>query len=219
MTDHVSDQPVDALDVISSQDTTITELFVMWRRTTEQLLEAENVDLRWRRGSAVKMLLQHLAVREAAKDALVRRLREDGHNDLASKLDGDAVSRREHIATLDELARGQQAISLNFPEIDQVIVDLGSIFDRESSPTRTPWRKLPACWGQPASGGCPAPGASVCKASLTLTPSLGGMTGSPVLKAIRAFYDHLRTAPSGAVNPTVDTAREHLPDPGSEHHA
>ena len=133
MTDHVSDQPVDALDVISSQDTTITELFVMWRRTTEQLLEAENVDLRWRRGSAVKMLLQHLAVREAAKEALVRRLREDGHNDLASKLDGDAVSRREHIATLDELARGQQAISLNFPEIDQVIVDLGSIFDRESS--------------------------------------------------------------------------------------
>jgi len=36
------------------------------------------------------------------------------------------------------------------------------------------------------------------------------------LKAIRALYDHLRTAPSGATAPGVDEGREHLPEVRSD---
>ena len=58
----------------------------------------------------------------------MRRMREAGQDALATKLDSDAPSRRERLATLDELARGHQALSLNFPEIDDVVADLSDVF-------------------------------------------------------------------------------------------
>ena len=92
------DKPVDALDGIYTQDQIIADLFDMWSRISEQLRDGgEDVDLRWRRGSAVKLLLQHLPVREAAKEALVRGIRQTGHDDLATNLDGDGVAKRERL--------------------------------------------------------------------------------------------------------------------------
>jgi hypothetical protein len=58
-------------------------------------------------------------------------MREAGQEDTSTKLNGDAVSRRDQIRALDELARGQQAISLNFAEIDAVVADLAGLLDRE----------------------------------------------------------------------------------------
>jgi membrane-anchored protein YejM (alkaline phosphatase superfamily) len=60
-----ADQPNDVLDVIFTQDQIIADLFGVWHQASEQLSHADDVDLRWRRGSDVKLLLQHLAVREA----------------------------------------------------------------------------------------------------------------------------------------------------------
>jgi hypothetical protein len=65
-------RPVDALDAIFSQDQVLPDLVTMWRRATEQLSHEDDVDLRRRCGSAVKLRLQHLAGRETAREALVR---------------------------------------------------------------------------------------------------------------------------------------------------
>lgn len=159
------EQPVDALDVIFTQDQALADLFAMWRRTSEQLNQGDDIDLRWRRGSAVKLLLQHLAVREAAKEALVRRVTEAGQEGLATKLNGDAISRREGLAALDELGRGQQAISLNFPEIDAVVAEWPTFLTANAKRMRArTWQRRQHCWGHQGSGGRPAPAASRCKA-------------------------------------------------------
>jgi hypothetical protein len=211
------DKPVDALDVIYSQDQVIADLFDMWHRISEQLRDGgEDVDLRWRRGSAVKLLLQHLAVREAAKEALVRRIRRTGHDDLATNLDGDGVARRERLAALDELARGHQAMSLNFPAIDAVVADLAARFAGEREKDESTF--LPAAaaeLGPPGKRGLPS-ARSVRMQSMTHpSPVPRWYDRVPAVKAFLAFYDHLRSAPSGAANPGVDNAREHLPGPGS----
>ena len=42
------DQPNDALDVIFTQDEIIADLFAVWHQASEQLSQADGVDLRWR---------------------------------------------------------------------------------------------------------------------------------------------------------------------------
>jgi hypothetical protein len=206
------DQPIDALDVIVTQDRIIADLFVVWHQASEQLSRADDVDLRWRRGSEVKLLLQHLAVREAAKESLVRRMREAGQQELATKLDSDATSRRERLATLDELARGHQAVSLNFPEIDAVVADLSAVFQRERPDDEG--INLPeaaALLGPAGKRGLPS-ARSIRMQSVTHPhPVPRWYDRVPVIKAFEAFYDHLRSAPSGVLHPGVDRAREHLP--------
>ncbi len=210
------DKPVDALDLIFAQDHIIADLFAMWRRVSEQLDEGEDVDLGWRRGSAMKLLLQHLAVREAAKESVVRRIKQTGHEDLATKLEGDGISRRQRLAALDELARGHQAMALNFPEIDAVVADLAAIFEHERENDETAYLPEAAAWlGPPGKRGL-AGARSIQMQSMTHpSPVPRWYDRVPVVKAFLAFYDHLRSAPSGVANPGVDRAREHLPGPGS----
>jgi hypothetical protein len=209
------DQPNDALDVIFTQDQIIADLFGVWHQASEQLSHADDVDLRWRRGSDVKLLLQHLAVREAAKGALVRRMREAGQEELATKLDSDASSRRERLATLDELARGHQALSLNFPEIDDVVADLSAVFQRERPDDEG--INLPeaaALLGPSGKRGLPSARSIRMQSVTHPRPVPRWYDRVPIIKAVQAFYDHLRSAPSGVLNPGVDRAREHLPGPG-----
>lgn len=208
------DRPNDALDVIFTQDQIIADLFAVWHHASEQLSHADDVDLRWRRGSDVKLLLQHLAVREAAKGALVRRMREAGQEELATKLDSDVPSRRERLATLDELARGHQALSLNFPEIDDVVAHLSDVFQRERPDDEG--INLPeaaALLGPPGKRGLPSARSIRMQSVTHPRPVPRWYDSVPPIKAVQAFYDHLRSAPSGVLNPGVDRAREHLPGP------
>ena len=86
-----ADDPIDALDVLASQDEIIAKLLEQWEEATNSLEQGDDVDIRWRRGSAVKLLLQHLAVRESAIEALTGRLRETDRLSLAAAIDRAAL--------------------------------------------------------------------------------------------------------------------------------
>jgi hypothetical protein len=209
-----ADQPVDALGSLKLQDNIVADLLDRWREASDQLREGDDVDVRWKRGSAVKLLLQHLAVRESAKEAVVGRLRDVDRGDLADMVEGDGVTRREAIGRLDELARGHQAITLNTPEIDHAVEDLAAIFDQERpEDVRTLLPQIRALLGPPGERGLPS--ARHVRTHSTTHPSPIPRWFDRVgpLKAMRALYDHLRAAPSGGTSPAVDEGREHLPGP------
>src|SRR5262249_51357610 len=114
----------------------IADLFQQWDSSTEILRAADDVDLRWKRGTAVKMLVEHFAVREAALGAIGGRLRKVDPG-LANRVDGDGVERRRRIDRLYELTRGHTPMTLNNPEVDAAVSTLYAIFDRESQDAET----------------------------------------------------------------------------------
>jgi hypothetical protein len=208
------DQPVDALGSLELQDKMVADLLNRWRGATDRLREGDDVDVRWKRGSAVKLLLQHLAVRESAKEALAGRLRDIERGDLADRVEADVVKRREVISCLDELTRGHQAITLNTPDIDQAVEELGAMFDQERpEETGVLLPQIRELLGSPGERGLPS--ARHVRTHATTHPSPVPRWYDRVgpVKAIRALYDHLRAAPSGGTSPAVDEGREHLPGP------
>jgi hypothetical protein len=214
MTTANPDEPADALGVVAVQDEIIRDLVAKWRSATEQLREADDVDVRWQRGSAVKLLLQHLAVRESAKEALAGRLREVDRDDLAAAVDGDGVGRRTAIDRLDELARGHEAITLNTPDIDGVVEGLAAIFDPERpEEIETLLPEAAGILGAPGERGLPTARHVRTHSVTHPSPVPRWYDRIGPIKAIRALYDHLRASPSGGTSPAVDEGREHLPGP------
>lgn len=212
MSTDVSDSPVDALDSLDVADSEIDQLLAKWRSDTESLTQAgDDVNTRWERGSAVKLLLQHLAVRESAIRALTTKLSADGHDDLAKRLEGDGVARRRAIAHLDELVRGKQAIVLNEPRVDHAVMALGEIFDRERSGGAAPAvsEVLP---DQPAERGLPSARSVRTHAATHPKAEPGRLDDIGPIAAVKALYDHLRGTPHGGMVPSVDEGREHLPE-------
>lgn len=95
----------DALDQLLYED-----------RAVEELLKAfddETLDRR-QHGEVAKLLVEHLAVREAAKEYIAEGL--SGRAELAGVADRmlhGVAQRRSHLRRLDELARGVEAINVN----------------------------------------------------------------------------------------------------------
>lgn len=206
------DEPADSLEGLELQDQITSDLFEKWDQLTKQLESGDDVDARWQRGSAAKLLLQHLAVREESKRVVAERLREVGQADLAGKLEGDRVRRRELMDRLDELTRGQQAIMANTPDHDEVIMALKSVFDEEVGPERDEW--LPAArraLGPAGERGLPSPRWVRTHSPTHPTPRPGRLAKLGPLRALWALYDHLRGSPSGGTSPEVDSGREHTP--------
>lgn len=214
MSDARSSAPGDALDALTDANETLAMLLKKWADDTDRLDESDDVDVRWERGSAVKMALQHMAVREAAKRAVCARVA-DLDTELAERLEGDGETRRKLIAALDEVARGREAITLNGSPIDEamarvrhmVLSEMGTEHDdvlpavRQLLGSREE-RDLPSQRRvQMTSETHPGPG-----------PRWYDRVW-PV-KAAKALYDHLRTSPSGGTAPSLDSAREHMPGPG-----
>ncbi|HWG73624.1 MAG TPA: hypothetical protein VG184_06185 [Acidimicrobiales bacterium] len=205
-------EPADALEVIGVQNKTLGELFAAWGDATDELKQGDSVDTRWERGSADKLILQHLAVRESAKEVVAKRLAEAGHAELGRKLEGDGPGRRKAISRLDELTRGLEAINLNRPDIDEVIKEVGGIFEAESQAESQ--EVLPSI--REALGPATARDLPSARHVRTHSPT----HPNPVprwydkvgpLKAVRALYDHLRGTPHGGTTPDVDSPREHTP--------
>jgi hypothetical protein len=204
----------DALDALGRDNEVIGGLLDKWSTSTATLTREDSVEVRWERGSTVKLLLQHLAVREEAKVQLAGRLRDEGHGDLADRLEGDGPGRRADISGLDEVARGHQAITLNTPGVDVAVQRLAARLRPELEAEgpdgllgeivgvfgrTTDERDLPSARKVRMQGAThPNP-----------YPKWYDKVG--ILKATRALYDHLRSSPSGATSPGTDSSREHDP--------
>jgi hypothetical protein len=208
---NVVDESGDALDTLTQQDDLVDQLLDAWRVATRQLEDHDDVVIRSQRGSDVKLLLQHLAVREASIDAIEQRLREIGEEDLAHRLEAQGVARREAIGRLDHLIRGRAAMTVNNAEVSLAVIDLGTILDRERAGRVELLAGVSAALGLPEQRGLPS-----ARRVRTHSPTVP----SPVprwydrigpLKAARALYDHLRGTPSHGTRPSVDAAREHTP--------
>lgn len=208
-------QPADALESLRVADEAVSGLLSQWSEHTRQLISGgDKVEIRWERGSAVKLLIQQLAVREEASRAVVARLRDAGEAELASSLEGDGDARRAAMDSLDEVARGYQAISLNSPEIDRAVEEVRALVDDEMRSERSGvLDRVAATLGAPGERGLPSD-RSVRMHSRTHpgTRISGAMALGPV-RAVAAFFDHLRTSPTGTVSPDVDSSREHRPGP------
>jgi hypothetical protein len=72
----------DAFDALAEQERLAGGLIAGWKDISGQLADHDSVDLRWQRGSDVKLLLQHLAVREEALAEVAVRLRQLGRAEL-----------------------------------------------------------------------------------------------------------------------------------------
>ncbi|HET9690602.1 MAG TPA: hypothetical protein VFP61_05585 [Acidimicrobiales bacterium] len=205
------DNPVDALDSLEAADREVGFLVDKWRHDTATLEQGDDVDVRWERGSAAKLLLQQMAVRESAKDALAAKLRADGHTDLAERIEGDRAGRRQAISDLDHVARQRQAIVLNTPEVDRAVRVIAEFFDREREDDRLA-DDLAERLGPSGERGLPS--TRVVQATAQTDPRPDAPPKKPnVLMAVRALYQHLRDTPTGGTAPSVDSAREHMPGP------
>jgi hypothetical protein len=211
-----TDQPGDALEALQSQDDILSELFGQWNDHTKELEGGDDVDIRWQRGSITKLLLDHLAVREAAKQVVCDRLREVGHEDLAARLEGDGVRRRQVIDRYEDLIKGQQAVMANTPDHDQLVVTLQEIFQAEVGPERGEW--LPEArriLGPVGERGLPSSRWVRMHADTHPSPVPGWLDKIGPLKAMRAIYDHLRGLPGGGTNPEIEVGKRQRPGVGS----
>ena len=213
------DEGVDALGALRVQNAMIAEMLTSWNTATERLNAkgddvTETVDARWQRGSAAKLLLQHLAVREAAKQAIASRLDETGHGDLAARIEGNGPARRQAIDRLEELERGRMAITLNSIELGEAVANVAGFFASEAPAENE--ELIPAAeqaLGEPGKRGLPT-ARSVRMQSVTHpNPSPVWYERIAPLKAVMALYQHLRGSPTGGTSPGVSHGREHLPGP------
>jgi hypothetical protein len=211
------DDPVDALDILAASDREIASLLDKWRQDTHTLEGGDDVDVRWERGSAAKLLLQHFAMRESAISALSAKLHADGNDDLAARIEGDGVKRRKAIDTLDEESRGRTGMNLNNPDVDRAIMALGEIFEAERADgDDAVVPEIAGILGDSGERDLPSARRVGSTAETHPSPEPGLVEGHTPLKAVRAFYQHLRGTPSGGTAPGVDGARDHLPGPANE---
>jgi hypothetical protein len=207
-------EPVDALDSVSVQDHAVAAVLEDWARTGAELEHNGDVDVRWRRGSDVKLLLEHLAVREEALRHVVRRLERLGSSDRAAELDGDGVHRRALIAELDERVRGVLPLGTIRPEVDATVTELRNVLDAELTSHRTLLPALEELLGRQGERGLPSAGYVRANAVTHVNPKPAWYDKIGPLHAVRALFDHLRGHPDANLAPSVDKFRNHVPGVG-----
>lgn len=208
-----NDEPVDALDSVSVQDQAVAALLEDWTRASEQLRQNDDVDLRWRCGSDVKLLLEHLAVREEAIRHVVQRLQRLGSSDQASQLDGDGTHRRELMARLDEQSRGVLPLSLK-PQVGSTVAELATSLAPELDAHRTLLPGLEGTLGPQGERGLPSARRVRAHAVTHVSPEPAWYDKIGPLHAVRALYDHLRGHPEANLAPSVKRFRKHVPGVG-----
>lgn len=208
------EEPEDALESLDAQDHIMASLIESWEVATARLADGEDVDARWARGSAAKLFLQHAAVREEAKLVLAGRLEEVDQADLARRVEGDGVRRRQTIDVLDETIRGQQAITVNTSEADDALRALMAVFkdevDEECGQVLPEARRV---LGPPGQRGLPGHKWVESHSPTHPNPEERWYDRFGPLSAVKALYDHLRSTPTGGTSPAVDSGREQVPGP------
>jgi hypothetical protein len=193
-------EPDNTLDLLVHEDEVLRDLFDQWRG-----LQGADVEVRYERGTVEKILLEHVAVREAAKHYLGEGLGELGHQDLAARVVGDLDGRIGLIDDLDHLMSGVQPMGLGpdvteavgrladtlGPEIDE---DLGQVVPDVRAAVSAD--QLTSAFKDPRYVRRHAP----------LHPATGHWwEGWGPLERAHAIYDRLRSEPGGAVRPSSET--------------
>lgn len=208
-----ADTKRDALDALVSQNEAIADLFKQWDSSTELLRAGDDVDVRWKRGTAVKMLVEHFAVREAALGTIGDRLKPVDPS-LATRVEGNGAERRRSIDRLDELTRGHPPISLNNPEADGAVTELHAIFDRESAESETGLvPAIESALGPRGQRGLPTEHWVRMHSSTHPSPEPKWFDRIGPLKALRSAFDQFRAAPYEGVDRTVDRSGAGRPGP------
>jgi hypothetical protein len=198
----------DALDVLVQEDRVVGDLLDAWKKDTARLEEGDDVAVRSERGANVKLLVQHLALREGAIGEVVGALRDGGENASADYLEADGVRRRTAINDLEQQARGLQAMSLNNADVSRAVLGVAEVIGAELSTRRDLIGNVAETLGPPEKRDLPS--ARYVQNHSPTAPSPEERWHDKVgpLKAIRTAYDHLRGTPRGGTEPSVDPARE-----------
>lgn len=205
------EQPEDALDTLKLQNGLIETLLSQWSEGTEHLRQGDDINTRWERGSVVKLLLQHLAVREEAKARVGEALHREGRTDLAEQLEADGPGRREDISALEELVRGHQAMTLNTPDVDHTVMRVEARLRRELEDEGPLLEAAGEALGPAGERGLPSDRNVRRHAVTHPNPEPKWYDRVGALRAARAFYDHLRGSPHEGMSPKVDESREYVP--------
>jgi hypothetical protein len=205
-------EPKDALDVVGFQDECIEQLIRTWRDADRRLDEEGGVDPRWDRGSAIKLLLMHIAVREAARVAVARRLRDAGEGALAEAFEEGGPERRAAIGRLEEQLRGIWAIEISQRPLIDAAEEVVEIWRGEVERERT--CLLPeAAAALGASGRRGLPSARSIRAQSTIHPRSRPRwyDAIPPIKAARACYQYWRNTMGDTLSPAVGAFEDHTP--------
>jgi hypothetical protein len=111
LTRHGGNREDDALTTYVEQTALLARIFDAWQDTAPPV-EADPVKNARRHGTLDKLIVEHVAVRLAARDDIVRVLREHGADEAAAGLDSDRDEVARQLGRLDHLARGRQPVSL-----------------------------------------------------------------------------------------------------------
>ena len=211
---HEGSQPRDALETLELQDRLVVDLLDRWKAGTRHLSEqGDDVNTRWERGSEVKLLLQHLAVREEAKGRVRDALVVAGREDLAGRLEGDGPGRRADLDALEEAARGLVAMNLNSPDVDRAVLRIDERVRPELLEESSLLPAVGEALGPVEDRDLPSD-RNVRMHSVTHpSPEPRWFDRVGPLRAVRAWYDHLRGSPHSGTSPKVDAAREYVPGP------
>jgi hypothetical protein len=210
-----SEPQKDALDTLVSQNQAIGDLFKQWDSSTEILQAGDDVDVRWKRGTVAKMLVEHFAVREAALGSIDDRLRKVDAS-LANRVKGNGVERRRSIDRLFELTRGQGPMMLNNPEVDAAVPTLHAIFDQEMQSETESIPAVERALGARGQRGLPTEHWVRMHSSTYPSPEPRWFDRIGPLKALRSAYDQFRLAPYEGVDRTADRTGASRPGPSRQ---
>jgi hypothetical protein len=198
----------DALDVLVQEDRVVGDLLDAWKSDTARLEEADDIEVRSERGANVKLLTQHLALREGAITEVVAALPEGGEDASADSLEADGVRRREAIGELEQQARGLQAMSLNTADVSRAVLAVAEVIDAEMATRRDLIAHVAGTLGPPEERELRS--ARYVRTHSPTAPSPEERWHDRVgpLKAVRTAYGHLRGTPRGGTEPSVDPTRE-----------
>jgi hypothetical protein len=130
-TQHGSRTTGDALDLFGDETTLLEDLCNAWKATTpDRSMGDKVVPAKWDHGTIGKLLLEHIAVRLAASEDVVRVLSEEGREAVASLLAHENKAVRPLLDQMYDSARGVQPISIaitpSFVEPADAVLDLVS---------------------------------------------------------------------------------------------
>ncbi|HTX00914.1 MAG TPA: hypothetical protein VMD59_19185 [Acidimicrobiales bacterium] len=155
-----------------------------------------------------------MAVREAARFEVIRRLRELGQQDLADGFEGDGESRRAAIDRLQGALQGLQSIDADTPEVLEAAAASAQLWQREVVADRD--ELLPAAarvLGPPGRRGLPSARSVRARSTLHPHPKASWYDGITALTYLRAALDHFQNSTYDVFSPALGDLEEHTPGP------